>query len=194
MRTPQPLLWCALAATMILIMPALLRADSPAQPRLRSTRSGPWSAPATWEGGRVPNAGDRVQVRAGHTIVYDVRSDRVLRSLHVAGTLTFAPDRDTRLDVGLLKIQPGDDASENGFDCDAHITPPRHGSPQPTLEVGTPDRPIDAKHTALIRLTYVAGLDKESCPAIICCGGRMDFHGARPEPHLGQARRHRPQR
>src|SRR5215471_488543 len=22
------------------------------------------------------------------------------------------------------------------------------------------------------------GLDKESCPAIVCCGGRMDFHGA----------------
>ena len=21
-------------------------------------------------------------------------------------------------------------------------------------------------------------MDKESCPAIVCCGGRMDFHGA----------------
>jgi hypothetical protein len=160
------------------LFPALLRADAPARPLLRSARGGPWSAAATWEGGRVPDAGDRVQVRAGHTVVYDVRSERVLRSLHVAGTLTFAADRDTRLDVGLLKIQPGDDASENGFDCDDHIPAPRPGQPLPALEVGTPERPIDAGRTALIRLAYVAGMDKESCPAIVCCGGRMDFHGA----------------
>ncbi len=44
--------------------------------------------------------------------------------------------------------------------------------------VGIPDRPIDAKHTAVIRLHYVNDMDKQSCPAIICCGGRMDFHGA----------------
>src|SRR5262245_49104501 len=165
-------------ATVFLTAPALLCADAPASSLLRSARSGPWSAAATWEGGRVPGAGDRVQIRARHTVVYDVRSERVLRSLHVAGTLTFAADRDTRLDVGLLKVQPGDDASENGFDCDAHMPVPRHDQPMPALEVGTPERPIEAGHTALIRLTYVAGMDKESCPAIICCGGRMDFHGA----------------
>src|SRR5262249_49960536 len=36
----------------------------------------------------------------------------------------------------------------------------------------------------------VAGLDKASCPAIVCCGGRMDFHGAplsRSWVHLGAA-------
>jgi hypothetical protein len=38
--------------------------------------------------------------------------------------------------------------------------------------------PIPAKHRAVIRLTYVEGLDANSCPAIISCGGRMDFHGA----------------
>src|SRR5207245_55031 len=102
----------------------------------------------------------------------------VIRSIHVAGTLRFPTDRDTRLDVGLIKIQPGDDAGENGFDCDAHAMEPVEGQPRPALEVGTPERPISAGHTALIRLTYVNGLDKQSCPAIICCGGRMDFHGA----------------
>ena len=40
------------------------------------------------------------------------------------------------------------------------------------------DNPIPAGRTALIRLAYVPGMDKESCPAIVCCGGRMDFHGA----------------
>jgi hypothetical protein len=149
-----------------------------AAPVVRSARSGPWSAPATWEGGKVPAAGARVQVRAGHTVTYDLTSDRVIRFLHVAGTLTFARDKDTRLDVGLLKVQPGDTATEGGFDCDAHAAEPGPGAPRPALEVGTPDRPIPAGRTALIRLTYVGGLDRQSCPAIVCCGGRMDFHGA----------------
>jgi hypothetical protein len=153
-------------------------ADKPAAGLIRSARSGAWSEPATWEGGKVPAAGARVQVRSGHRVVYDAKSDRPIRSIHVAGTLSFAPDRDTRLDVGLIKIQPGDDASENGFDCDAHAGTPDPSAPRPVLEVGTSERPIDAAHTALIRLTYFDGMDKETCPAIVCCGGRMDFHGA----------------
>src|SRR5581483_10081879 len=48
----------------------------------------------------------------------------------------------------------------------------------PALEVGTADQPVDAKHTALIRLTYFEGMDKQSLPAIVDCGGRMEFHGA----------------
>jgi hypothetical protein len=144
---------------------------------VRSAQSGPWSAPGTWEGGKVPGAGAKVQLRTGHTVTYDLQSTAV-RSIHVAGTLTFARDRNTRLDVGLIKIQPGDDASENGFDCDAH---PRASNPddeQPAMEVGTPDQPIPAEHTATIRLCWFDGMDQESCPAIVCCGGRMDFHGA----------------
>src|SRR5262245_38113288 len=155
-------------------------ADKPGSgtPLVRSAQSGPWSAPATWEGGKIPAPGCRVQVRQGHTVTYDLNSDRVIRSIHVAGTFRFAQDRDTRLDVGLITIQPGDDASEDGFDCDAHAAALPPGQPRPALEVGTPPRPIDAGHTALIRLTCVDGLDRQSCPAIVCCGGRMDFHGA----------------
>jgi hypothetical protein len=147
-------------------------------PIVRSGRSGPWSAPATWEGGKVPTAGAKVQIRSGHSVTYDLKSDQVIRSIHVAGTLTFARDKDTRLDVGLIKIQFGDEATEEGFDCDAHVAEPGAGTTRPALEVGTPDQPIPAGRTALIRLTPVNGLDKQSCPAIVCCGGRMDFHGA----------------
>jgi hypothetical protein len=145
---------------------------------VRSARSGPWSAPATWKGGKVPSGGARVQIHTGDTVTYDLKSDQVICSVHVAGTLTFARDRDTRLDVGLIKIQAGDDADEDGFDCDAHVAAPAPNQPRPVLEVGTAAQPIPTGHTALIRLTYVPGLDRQSCPAIICCGGRMDFHGA----------------
>lgn len=147
-------------------------------PLVRTARSGPWSAAGTWEGGKVPAPGVRVQVRTGHTVLYDVKSDQAIRSIHVAGTLTFARDRDTRLDVGLIKIQAGEDASEDGFDCDAHVPDTKPGEPRPALEVGTPEHPLPPKFTATIRLVYFEGMDKESCPAIVCCGGRMDFHGA----------------
>jgi hypothetical protein len=155
-----------------------LSGQAPAAELLRSAKSGPWSAASTWEGGKVPAGGARVQVRTGHVVVYDMKSDDVIRSVHVAGRLTFAADRDTLLNVGLIKIQPGDDASKNGFDCDAHQPEVAPDSPRPALEVGTQQRPIDARRTAVIRLNYVEGMDMVTCPAIICCGGRMDLHGA----------------
>jgi hypothetical protein len=119
-----------------------------------------------------------VLIREGHRVVYDIHSGRVIRSINIAGILTFAPDRDTRLDVGLIKVQPGEEFSEDGFDCEGHITAPEPGKARPALEVGTAERPIDPNYQAIIRLAYVEGLDKEKCPAIIACGGRMDFHGA----------------
>src|SRR5262245_31666535 len=113
------LLACALLA--LSGAPAFADQSKPSAPPLVCTAgSGSWSDARTWEGGKLPAAGARVQVRAGHRVVYDRESDDVIRSIHVAGTLTFATDRDTVLNVGLIKIQPGDDASENGFDCDAH--------------------------------------------------------------------------
>jgi len=145
---------------------------------LRSAKSGPWSAPATWEGGKVPAAGARILIRTGHRVVYDVKSEQVIRAINVAGTLTFAPDRDTRLETGLILIQTSENYSETGFDCDAHVGKPDPSKPRPALEVGSPDAPINAKNNALIRLHYIDGMDKDSCPAIVCCGGRMDLHGA----------------
>src|SRR5690606_36317199 len=98
-------------------------------------------------------------------------SDDVIRAINIAGTLRFATDRDTRLTVGLIKIQPGDAYSEEGFDCEVHLEELDPAAIRPALEVGTPDQPVVAKHKAVIRLAYVEGMDKESCPAIVCCGG-----------------------
>jgi hypothetical protein len=147
---------------------------------IRSAKSGPWSAAATWQGGKVPPAGSCVQIRAGDRVVYDLNSDQAIRTIHVAGVLSFARDRNTRLDVGLIKIQAGDlgDPSEDGFDCDAHPVKVDPTRPRPALEVGLPESPIDVRHTATIRLVAFAAHNPKSCPAIVCCGGRMDFHGA----------------
>ena len=149
-------------------------------PVVRSARSGPWSAAATWDGGKVPSHGVKVQIRAGHAVTYDVEADdkTVIRSVFVVGELKFATDKNTRLNVGLLKIEASDSTVEEGFDCDEHVEPLAPGKPRPALLVGTPEQPVAANARTLIRLTYVEGQDKKSCPAIVCCGGRMEFHGA----------------
>lgn len=145
---------------------------------IRSQASGAWSAPATWEGDKVPAAGAKVLIRSGHRVVYDVASDDVIRGITIAGTLSFARDRDTKLNVGLIKIEAGNEYSEEGFDCEGHTGASHGHAVRPALEVGTPQEPIPAKFTATIRLHAQPGLDPQSCPAIVCCGGKMDFHGA----------------
>src|SRR4051812_38670296 len=91
-----------------------------APPVVRTARSGAWSTPATWEGGRIPAGNVRALIREGHRVVYDIKGVQPVRPLTISAPLTFAHDRDTRLDVGLIKIQPGEVASEEGFECDAH--------------------------------------------------------------------------
>lgn len=145
---------------------------------IQTAKSGPWSDRATWVGGRVPGAGAKVLVRSAHTVTYDVESDEAVRAINVSGTMKFSRQRNTRLVVGLLKIQSGDLYSENGFDCDVHLEEHPTSSLRAALEVGTADEPIPVAVTAHIRLAPIAGLDPQSCPAIVCCGGRMDFHGA----------------
>lgn len=147
-------------------------------PLIRSAQSGRWSLPTSWEGGVVPRPGARVQVRTGHVLIYDVRTERPIRSIHIAGVLRFDPERDTQLDVGLIKIQEGEDANESVPSCEAHVPERVHRGPRPALEVGSPNSPIRSDRTALIRLWDVEGLDPKECPAIVCCGGKMDLHGS----------------
>jgi hypothetical protein len=146
-------------------------------PWIRSMRSGAWSNPATWELDRVPASGARVFIQAGHRVVYDVKSEAAIRAVCIAGTLSFAPDRDTQLNVGVLKVEATDRPTEEGFDCDAHVQEPTAGVNRPALEVGSAEAPIAAGRTALIRLVAAEGQDKQSCPAVVCCGGRMQFYG-----------------
>ncbi|MDR3618282.1 MAG: G8 domain-containing protein [Paludisphaera borealis] len=148
-------------------------------PLVRSARSGAWSAKETWDLGRVPKAGDRVVVRGGHHVEYDVVSEEVIRLVQIAGTLEFARDRNTRMDAGLITVTSSEEPSEDGFDCHAAMTAMKDmpESARPALLVGRPGSPIPAEFSAVIRLHYVEGMDKVSCPAVVCCGGRMEFHG-----------------
>ncbi len=144
----------------------------------RTARNGAWSDPQTWENGKVPKAGDFVQVRAGHKVVYDLDSKEPLRMLHVAGALEFSRSKNTCLEVGLIKVEPGETMTEDGFDCHDDAPAPAADGPQPSLEIGTAESPIPEGITATVRLHYFEGTDAQTLPAIVVCGGRWDVHGA----------------
>ena len=151
---------------------------------LKSVANGNWSNPKTWQPARVPAKGDRVIVSRSTRVVYDRKSKDVIRFVQIVGTLSFARDRDTELNVGVLKVQNSDECSESGFACDFQGVN-RTGEPQdprggdlPTLEVGSLMEPIPAKHTARIRLHYIEGMNKDDAPALVCCSARMELHGA----------------
>lgn len=151
---------------------------------VRSVKSGRWSAADTWEPKRVAKAGERVKISRDTRVEYDVESQEVIRLIQVVGTLSFARDCNTLLNVGLVKVQNSDTCSESGFVCDLDAVTDA-GEPTaapkgqlPALEVGTLAEPIPPQFTARIRLHYLAGMDKDDAPALACCAARMDFHGA----------------
>src|SRR5262249_17711879 len=154
--------------------------EGPVTFQARSARSGKWSDARTWADRRAPKAGDNVQIQAGHVVTYDVNSDQALRVVHVAGTLRFARDKSTRLDMGLLKIERGQETTEDGFNCHDAATPAAatDSNSKPALEIGTAEEPIPAKFTATIRLVHFEGMNPKTLPAIVNCGGRWDVHGA----------------
>jgi hypothetical protein len=148
---------------------------------IRSVKDGNWSEAATWKPARVPGKGDRVLVARGTRVEYDVKSEAVVRLVQVVGTLAFARDRDTELNVAVLTIQHSEECSEHGFACEFEGDkdgPTTSDKDWPTLLVGTPEQPIPANHTARIRLHYIEGMNKDDAPAIACCSGRMELHGS----------------
>ena len=148
---------------------------------IRSKQSGAWSDQQTWDPQRVPNQGDRVLISSGTTVGYDVKSTAVIRLVQVVGTLQFATDGDTELNVGLLTIQHQEACSEHGFACEFEGSkdgPKTSAENWPSLIVGTLEHPIPAAHTARIRLHHLKGMDANDAPAIACCSGRMELHGS----------------
>ena len=153
--------------------------DKDAPPWIRSAKSGPWSAPATWEGGKVPAAPPspdphrprrrlRCQLGQGHPLDPRGRhADLCPRQGHAARR---RPDQDPgrrRRQRGRLRLRRPRLRGRPGQDRGPPSKSARPSQPH-RRQAHRPDPP---------RL-FRRRMDKESCPAIVCCGGRMDFHGA----------------
>ena len=147
---------------------------------IQSVKNGKWSNAETWKPARVPGKDDRVLVTRGTHVEYDVASKEVVRLIQVVGTLRFALDRDTELNVGVLAVKHNEHCSEHGFACEfegADIFPKSADDEWPSLLIGTAEQPIPAEYTARIRLHYLEGMDQKDAPAMACCSGRMEIHG-----------------
>jgi hypothetical protein len=148
---------------------------------IRSIKSGNWSDRQSWNLDRVPTDGDRVLISQGTHINYDVQSLSVIRLVQIVGTLEFSRQRNTELNVGLITIEHREECSEDGFACEFEGGTSKPSTPDsqwPTLIVGTINDPIPAQYTAKISLHYLKGMNPKNAPAIACCSGRMDIHGA----------------
>jgi hypothetical protein len=117
-------------------------------------RGAKWSDPSTWPDGKVPEAGAKVEIPSGKTVVLDV-TPPPLNGLTIHGKLAFA-DKDLELTTEWIML---------------------HGE----LEIGTPERPHTKKAT--ITLTdnvkgeeVMAGMGDRG---IMISGGTLNLHGNR---------------
>ncbi len=108
----------------------------------------------------------------------------MLRLVPIVGTLSFARDRDTELNVSLIKVQNSDTCSESGFSSDFSEVNAA-GEPGGATQGEDADarnryaRTTDpAEHTARIRLHHLEGMNKDDAPALVCCSAQMDLQGA----------------
>ena len=143
MNLQPPVLRCAL----LLSTAAVLATGSAASAQSL------WSDPATWPGGKVPAAGDAVEITRDMDVVLDVDAPG-LRSLTIQGSLTFSDERDLSLESEWIYLPGG------------------------SLTIGTADDPY--QHDASITLTdTVKGEDINTMGdrGIVLMRGTLNLHG-----------------
>jgi hypothetical protein len=149
-----------------IITPYLNIPDFGANPTIVSVKSGNWSDPTVWSLGRLPGAGDIVDVNPGTTVVYDVNSTVALNTLEIqaTGSLKFRTDIDTQLVVGNFLVLEG------GY-----------------LEIGTQANPVAANVMAQVFIANQAintTLDPEQFGTGLIVLGKMTTYGAVKTPYV----------
>jgi PKD repeat protein len=149
-----------------------------AKPTIYSVKSGNWNDPTVWSLGRVPVAGDIVDVNPGTTVTYNVNdatNSTPYNTVEVqpTATLTFATNINTQICVGNFLVLPGG-----------------------TLDVGTAANPIATNVNCNIDIANQA-INTANDPNQFGTGlivlGNVSMHGAvttpyatlAQEPHAG---------
>jgi len=128
-------------------------------------KSGAWSDSSTWEGGRIPGNNAKVLIKTGVEVVYDLESNARLKTVRIDGTLSFAPDQNTKMVVDTLVNAPGG-----------------------TLNIGSEHQPIHSDKTARIVIADNGAIDTAWDPQQLSRGllshGRVEIHGQEKTSHL----------
>ncbi len=115
----------------------------------------PWSDPASWPDGKVPEEGDAVMIARGMDILLDV-DPPALRSLTIDGKLSFSDDLDISLETEWIYLRRGE------------------------LHIGSEEAP----HTRQATITLTDNVPGEDINTmgdrgILVMGGKLSLHGNR---------------
>lgn len=131
-------------------------------------KSGNWSDPSTWAGGKVPGEGADVHIPEGLSIRYDSTSDASLHFVRVDGALNWATNIDTRMLVDTVI-----------------------GTETSSLTIGTATNPMKASVDAQIIFADNGAINKSVDPEQISRGfiahGEIAVHGEAKEAFLAVA-------
>ena len=130
-------------------------AQADAGPPASAMRTVRWSDPASWPGGKVPGAGDAVEIGRGLEVVLDV-DPPALRSLTIDGKLSFSDDLDIGLETEWIYLRGGE------------------------LQIGSEAAPFT--HNATITLTDTVpdeNINTMGDRGIMLMGGTLNLHGDR---------------
>ncbi len=130
-------------------------------PTIRSVAAGAWTAPATWNLGRIPNANDVVLIE--HDVSYAGTGGIAdVVGIDTNGVLRFATNTTSELRTGVLLVMPGG-----------------------ALEIGTAAAPVapDVTATLVIRNRALGAADTAQYgTGLLAIDGRVTMHGAVKSP------------
>ncbi|WDI32097.1 Ig-like domain-containing protein [Hyphococcus flavus] len=124
-----------------------------------AVKNGSWFDPSTWAGGEVPAEGAQVLIPEGIEVAYDGQSAVSLFTVRVDGSLDFATDANTFMEVDTLVVAPGG-----------------------KMTIGTVDNPVAADVETIIQIADNGPIDTSWDPMLFSRGvishGDVQIHGA----------------
>jgi Bacterial Ig domain/G8 domain len=130
-----------------------------------AVNNGSWFDPNTWANGEVPTAGSKVLISDGVTVTYDGESAVSIFTVRVDGTLEFATDKNTFIEVDTLVV------SSIG-----------------TLTIGTADNPVAPGVEAVIQIADNGPIDVTWDTLLLSRGvisqGTVEIYGAEKDTFL----------
>lgn len=67
-----------------------------------------WSNASSWDTGKIPLAGENVEIKSGWNMLYDLEESPIVNVLQINGRLTFEPAKDLHLRAKYVFVRAGE--------------------------------------------------------------------------------------